>query len=140
GLSVTYSPASGECGFVERFTYDAQLGGAATGRAEVRVTVPCECGNGVVDPGETCDDGNAEAGDGCSPGCQGDGECGNGGVAPGGTCEEGSAEAGDGCSPGGEREGEGGNGVGEMGEACDAGNTTAGDGCSPVCSIEIGAG
>jgi cysteine-rich repeat protein len=28
------------------------------------------CGNGVVDPGETCDDGNANNGDGCSSTCQ----------------------------------------------------------------------
>lgn len=27
------------------------------------------CGNGVLDPGESCDDGNLEAGDGCSPAC-----------------------------------------------------------------------
>ncbi len=28
------------------------------------------CGNGVLNPGETCDDGNIEAGDSCSPTCQ----------------------------------------------------------------------
>ena len=28
------------------------------------------CGNGVVDPGEICDDGNAQTGDGCSPTCR----------------------------------------------------------------------
>ncbi len=28
------------------------------------------CGNGVIDPGETCDDGNATPGDGCSATCQ----------------------------------------------------------------------
>jgi cysteine-rich repeat protein len=27
------------------------------------------CGNGVLDPGETCDDGNLTASDGCSPAC-----------------------------------------------------------------------
>lgn len=27
------------------------------------------CGNGVVDPGEACDDGNASGGDGCSESC-----------------------------------------------------------------------
>jgi cysteine-rich repeat protein len=34
------------------------------------VAGPLTCGNDVVDPGETCDDGNHLAGDGCSPGCQ----------------------------------------------------------------------
>ena len=28
------------------------------------------CGNGMLDPGESCDDGNLEAGDGCSPACR----------------------------------------------------------------------
>jgi cysteine-rich repeat protein len=28
------------------------------------------CGNGVLDGGETCDDGNAAAGDGCSASCR----------------------------------------------------------------------
>lgn len=28
------------------------------------------CGNGVVEPGETCDDGGRAAGDGCSPACR----------------------------------------------------------------------
>jgi len=32
------------------------------------------CGNGALDPGEDCDDGNVEAGDGCSPICQLEGE------------------------------------------------------------------
>ena len=29
-----------------------------------------ECGNGTIDPGEMCDDGNNDALDGCSPGCK----------------------------------------------------------------------
>src|SRR5450755_2201622 len=28
------------------------------------------CGNGTIDPGETCDDGNVASGDGCSATCQ----------------------------------------------------------------------
>ncbi|MEO6776795.1 MAG: EGF domain-containing protein [Kofleriaceae bacterium] len=28
------------------------------------------CGNGIIDPGEHCDDGNRIAGDGCSPACE----------------------------------------------------------------------
>jgi cysteine-rich repeat protein len=31
---------------------------------------PAQCGNGTLDPGETCDDGNTTAGDGCSASCQ----------------------------------------------------------------------
>jgi cysteine-rich repeat protein len=40
------------------------------------------CGNGVLDPGEECDDGNVEAGDGCSPICQLEGEDSDGDGVP----------------------------------------------------------
>ena len=33
-------------------------------------TAPATCGNGVLNPGEQCDDGNAVSGDGCSATCQ----------------------------------------------------------------------
>lgn len=38
------------------------------------------CGNGLVEPGEECDDGNPFPGDGCSPDCHWEGSCGNGTV------------------------------------------------------------
>jgi cysteine-rich repeat protein len=46
------------------------------------------CGDGVVDPGEQCDDGNTNDGDGCDASCQyeihaGGGGCGAGGQPPG---------------------------------------------------------
>jgi len=34
------------------------------------VTPPSVCGNGVVEPGEQCDDGNTTSGDGCSATCE----------------------------------------------------------------------
>lgn len=41
-----------------------------SGTYSVEVTVrPAACGNGVLDGGEECDDGNAAAGDGCSTSC-----------------------------------------------------------------------
>ncbi len=40
------------------------------GEAPRCVGSPDPCGNGVVDPGEACDDGNDIAGDCCSPSCQ----------------------------------------------------------------------
>ncbi|MEO6775929.1 MAG: DUF4215 domain-containing protein [Kofleriaceae bacterium] len=53
---------------------------------------PALCGNGMVDPGETCDDGNTTAGDGCSATCQteivacadGSGPCDGGGCCSAG--------------------------------------------------------
>lgn len=77
------------------------------------------CGDGRNDVGEVCDDGNTDAGDGCSPLCQPEPiyECVNGVCKP--TC-------GDGLT------------LWEAGEECDDGNLTAGDGCSPECKIEAG--
>ena len=34
------------------------------------VCISNSCGNGVVDPGEECDDGNIKNGDGCSADCK----------------------------------------------------------------------
>jgi MYXO-CTERM domain-containing protein len=46
-----------------------------------------ECGNGILEDGEECDDGNAEPGDGCSPDCrlEDDGVDPSGGSGPGGS-------------------------------------------------------
>ena len=53
------------------------------------------CGNGVVDPGEQCDDGNTTSGDGCSATCQDEtGSDGGGGKGGGGCCSTGGAPAG----------------------------------------------
>ncbi len=56
------------------------------------------CGNGVLDPGETCDDGNLVDGDGCDSNCTPTG-CGNGIVTTGEACDDGNAVPGDGCEP-----------------------------------------
>lgn len=42
--------------------------GTAT-RVELWVRPPAKCGNGVKEPGETCDDNNTDDGDGCSSTC-----------------------------------------------------------------------
>ena len=47
-------------------TTDIAGGGGGGGGGSDTAT----CGNGVVDPGETCDDGNTINGDGCSSSCQ----------------------------------------------------------------------
>lgn len=72
-----------------------------------RGTTHHTCGDGMLDPGEACDDGNAVAGDGCSADCTVET------VRP--VC---------------------GNGTRENGEECDDGNTTPGDGCSAGCQVE----
>ncbi len=57
------------------------------------------CGNGVINGGEQCDDGNAKSGDGCTAGCQKN-VCGDGVLWPGvEQCDDGNTKDGDGCDP-----------------------------------------
>lgn len=58
------------------------------------------CGNNVLDAGETCDDGNATAGDGCDAECQNEGEpaCGDGILQAGEECDDGNLLPGDACN------------------------------------------
>jgi fibro-slime domain-containing protein len=81
------------------------------------------CGDGIIEMGETCDDGNSKPGDGCSGVCL---------IEPGYTCP----------TPGQTCVGTYmqvcGDGKIEGDEACDDGNTTNGDGCSSTCEVEVG--
>ncbi len=45
------------------------------------------CGNGKVEEGEECDDGNTAAGDGCSPYCREEGRCGDSHLDPMEQCD-----------------------------------------------------
>jgi cysteine-rich repeat protein len=57
------------------------------------------CGNGSLEAGEQCDDGNTINGDGCSDTCQIEAAtCGNGFLEAGEQCEDGNTINGDGCS------------------------------------------
>ena len=56
------------------------------------------CGNGVLNPGEACDDGNRIDHDGCSSECGVEGFCGNSAVEPGEECDDGNYTDGDGCT------------------------------------------
>jgi fibro-slime domain-containing protein len=73
------------------------------------------CGNGKVEDGETCDDGNNLPFDGCSADCQSEPNCWAGRCA----------------SPCGD-------GIIADNEECDDANRTSGDGCSADCKVEAG--
>src|SRR3954447_6552443 len=62
--------------------------------AAQKICIVNNCGNGVVDPGEQCDDGNIMAGDLCSPSCQRE-ECGNNTQDPQEVCDDGNTTSGD---------------------------------------------
>lgn len=95
------------------------------------------CGNGRLDPGELCDDGNTSAGDGCSTDCSSTEICGNAIVDAdlGEVCDDGNRASGDGCSSDC-RSGEGcGNGLADPGETCDDGNLSDEDNCTTTCQV-----
>lgn len=57
------------------------------------------CGNGSIEPGESCDDGNTTDCDGCDSNCTASSACGNNVVCAPEQCDDGNASAGDCCSP-----------------------------------------
>jgi cysteine-rich repeat protein len=101
------------------------------------LTTTSICGNGIIESGESCDDGNMVNGDGCSNTCSVEAFCGNGIVESGETCDDGNTVNGDGCSNTCKVEtAVCGNGIVENGESCDDGNMVNGDGCSNTCTVE----
>src|SRR5262245_53377414 len=55
------------------------------------------CGNHVVEPGESCDDGDTIVGDGCDAVCRYEAACGDGTPDPEEVCDDGNRLSGDGC-------------------------------------------
>lgn len=100
------------------------------------------CGDGHLQPGEACEDGNQIAGDGCDAYCQpevGTRRCGNGIVEADEGCDDGNLHNDDGCDadctlqPWDHACGDG---ILDAGETCDDGNLRDGDGCSADCASE----
>ena len=108
--------------------------------SDCTLTDPGDCGNGILDAGETCDDGNNVNGDGCDEFCQdevpGD-VCGNSIVEVGEQCDDGNVIDGDGCDSTCQLEAGACNndGVVDPGEQCDDGNLVDGDGCESDCTL-----
>ncbi len=91
------------------------------------------CGNGQVEAGEGCDDGNGTSGDGCDVNCRPT-ACGNGVVTMNEGCDDDNTLDGDGCDRNCMATGCG-NGIVTGAEACDDGNLTNDDGCDSNCTI-----
>lgn len=90
---------------------------------------PPSCGDGVVDEGEECDDGNNAPGDTCSPECTKT-LCGNGAVDDGEECDDGNTDPTDDCTTECKVAACGDGFLHASVEECDA----AGDGCDATCT------
>lgn len=115
---------------------------AATRDMTVGASVPSICGNGYLESGEECDDGNVVSNDDCSSACKIESDpllptavCGNGAIEIGEQCDDGNTSNNDGCSSACQTEivlpPVCGNGVVELGEQCDAG-VNNGSACSAI--------
>jgi cysteine-rich repeat protein len=100
------------------------------------VCVLPSCGNGQLDPGETCDDGNNLGGDDCRFDCRE--ACGDGIVDPDEVCDDGNQVDGDGCAADCSSNETCGNAHLDAvtGEACDDGDLQSHDGCDATCGEE----
>ena len=103
------------------------------------VACPCisgdclkNCGDGVLDPGEQCDDGNAVNTDTCTSACN-PATCGDGYIQPGEQCDDGNTADDDGCTKDCAPPTSCGDGFVDQGEQCDDGNTDPTDACTAVC-------
>jgi cysteine-rich repeat protein len=105
--------------------------------ASVDLTSTCiksSCGDGVVEAGEACDDGNQNDDDDCLQACRLN-TCGDGRVnlrTEG--CDDGNGASGDGCDSNCTVTACG-NGVVTAGEVCDDGNGNDYDGCNSDCTL-----
>lgn len=104
---------------------------------------PAGCGNGVLNPGEVCDNGAANVhsigvtnSDRCTTMCRWErpNVCGNGVKEGVETCDDGNSVDTDACRNNCQLKTTCGNGVKEAGEQCDDGNTNANDACTASCA------
>ncbi|HEX5061651.1 MAG TPA: DUF4215 domain-containing protein [Kofleriaceae bacterium] len=104
------------------------------------ICITNDCGDGIQQSTEKCDDGNVIDGDGCAKDCLSKEVCGDNVInsAAGEICDDGNDDGGDGCSADCKSVETCGNGIRDITEVCDDGNTVPGDGCSGNCkSTEV---
>ncbi len=94
-LEFAYNTNALRSGLV--LTFDATCADGSTDDAACYRCASRYCGDGTVNAGEQCDDGNTVGGDGCSVVCTIE-SCGNGLLDAGERCDDGNRADGDGCS------------------------------------------
>lgn len=113
----------------------------SSGKCIASVCTNIVCGDGIVERGEGCDDGNlldftaTGQPDGCSSDCRSTQACGNRITdwLVGELCDDGNTNDGDGCAANCRSTEACGNRVHDSGEMCDDGNNVGGDGCAANC-------
>jgi cysteine-rich repeat protein len=95
------------------------------------------CGDGIVEGGESCDDGNNSNSDTCLTSCR-LASCGDGFVRAGvEKCDDGNMRDGDSCSANCSTGSGCGNGIIDPGETCDDGNVSNSDKCLASCKPNV---
>jgi len=94
----TTNQASTQFQFEFHTTANSEAGKGSDYKIYLDKSVIATCGNGKIDEGEECDDGNTVNGDGCSSQCLREVGCGNGKIDEGEECDDGNTVNGDGCS------------------------------------------
>ncbi len=129
GVATTPSSLPSACGGVPTLPFYVTLPACTCG-------LPLLCGNGLVDPGEQCDDGNANNNDTCKNNCTLN-ICGDGVLNPATEqCDDGNQINDDGCTNACKLP-VCGDGVKQPGEQCDDGNQVNTDGCTNACKLPV---
>jgi len=117
----------------------APTSGTITGTATKSWVTP-QCGNGVTEGAEQCDDGNQNNNDNCTNACRNK-VCGDGFTQPGEQCDDGNQNQNDACKNNCTNNVCGDQIVNPDTEECDDGNQVNNDGCTNACtSPECGDG
>ncbi len=140
GLSTMLAPAcgssSGAGGSASSAATSSSSGAGAGGSGGGPVG---RCGDGNLDEGEECDDGNQIDTDDCTSQCK-VARCGDGFLQPGEECDDGNFDDTDGCVAGCVLATCGDGFVQKGVEECDDGNTDDTDGCTNACKPGSGCG
>ena len=166
GVSGSGNVGTGE-GFGGGSTQGVGGQGTGSGGTDIGIVIIEDCGNGVLNDGELCDDANKDNLDGCNAACQIEVDwlcptvgqaciysavCGDGSLSTVEACDDNNTVGNDGCAadcsavePGWQCRMPGraciplcGDAVITPPENCDDGNAVSGDGCSSTCLEEPG--
>ncbi len=109
--------------------------GETTDDGDTGVEVGPQCGNGLVEADEACDDGNTQSDDGCSSLCREE-FCGDGVLQADEACDLGPENSESSTCTASCEENICGDGLRGPNEGCDDGDNDDGDGCGADCTLE----